>query len=166
MLVAAQALRIMGILDAETFLRNYTTTIGRRIYVPFEPGRAANGWSLWDQIEVCVHEHQHVVQLDRDGWAKFCAKYLLSSASRAAYEAEAYACDMELCFWRSGEVLDPHTLANKLQSYGCSPGDIAVAEAALRSSAATVRRGGLINAATQKAVPWLSEHALIFKVLA
>jgi hypothetical protein len=39
MKLAAQALGLMGVLDTEAFLRDYTTTIGRRIYVPFEPGR-------------------------------------------------------------------------------------------------------------------------------
>ncbi|MCK7535239.1 MAG: hypothetical protein MZV63_31760, partial [Marinilabiliales bacterium] len=44
---------------------------------PFEPGCEDGGWSLWGQVAVCVHEHQHVEQLDRDGWLKFAGKYLL-----------------------------------------------------------------------------------------
>jgi hypothetical protein len=163
MKLAAQALGLMGVLDAEAFLRDYTTTIGRRIYVPFEPGREDGGWSLWGQLAVCVHEHQHVEQLDRDGWLKFAGKYLLSSAGRAAYEAEAYRCDMELHFWRTGEVLDPRSLAAKLKHYACASTDIEVAEKALTMSAATVRRGGVVNRASQKAVAWLNVHAPAFK---
>ena len=67
MKLAAQALGLMGVLDAEAFLRDYTTTIGRRIYVPFEPGREDGGWSLWGQLAVCVHEHQHVAPAQRSG---------------------------------------------------------------------------------------------------
>ena len=163
MKAAAYALGLMGVLDAEAFLRDYTTTIGRRIYVPFEPGRDADGWSLWGQLAVCVHEHQHVEQLDRDGWLKFAGKYLLSSAGRAAYEAEAYRCDMELHFWRTGEVLDPKTLAAKLKHYACTSTDVEVAEKALTMSAATVRRGGIVNRASQKAIAWLNVHAPAFK---
>lgn len=86
MQLVAQALGLIGVLDPEAFLRDYTTTLGRRIYVPFEPGRATEGRSLWGQLAVCVHEHQHVEQLDREGWFKFAGKYLLSSAGRAAFE--------------------------------------------------------------------------------
>ncbi|HRY90250.1 MAG TPA: hypothetical protein P5305_20395, partial [Rubrivivax sp.] len=50
------------------------------------PGCEGGGWSLWGQLAVCVHEHQHVEQLDREGWFKFAGKYLLSSAGRAAFE--------------------------------------------------------------------------------
>jgi len=163
MKAAAYALGLMDALDADAFLRDYTTTIGRSIYVPFEPGGDADGWSLWGQLAVCVHEHQHVEQLDRDGWLKFAGKYLLSSAGRAAYEAEAYRCDMELHFWRTGEVLDPKTLAAKLKHYACTSTDIEVAEKALTMSAATVRRGGIVNRASQKAIAWLNVHAPAFK---
>jgi hypothetical protein len=163
MKIAAFALGQMGIVDADTFLRSFSTTIGRRVYVPFAPGQATAEWSLWHQVTVCVHEHQHVEQLGRDGWLKFGAKYLLSTAGRAAYETEAYLCNMELSFWRTGEVPSPRTLAAKLKSYACTSTDIEVAEKALTMAAATVRRGGIANRASQKAIAWLDLHAPSFK---
>ena len=76
----ARLLDAMGVLDAEEFLENYVTTVDRRIYVPFEIGEGNSSWGLWDQLVVCVHEHQHVEQLDRDGWLIF-ARVLRASAT-------------------------------------------------------------------------------------
>jgi hypothetical protein len=163
MQVAAWGLGLMGILDAKTFLRRYTTTIGRRIYVPFDPGIPHEDWGLWEQIGVCVHEHQHVVQLDREGWVLFAGKYLGSKAARAAYEVEAYRCNMELQFWRTGEVLDPAELASRLKHYACGATDIQVAEKALRMSAATVSHGGVASRAARKALAWLNVYAPMLK---
>src|SRR5690606_22024002 len=56
----------IGVLDAATFLERFTTTIGRRIYAPFTPGTPTPRHGLWSQMVICVHEHQHVEQQDRD----------------------------------------------------------------------------------------------------
>ena len=74
----------INVLDEEEFLRRFTTTIGKRIYTPFEVGVPDEHYDLWSQISVCVHEHQHVEQLLRDGWLKFAGRYLVSSVGRAA----------------------------------------------------------------------------------
>ena len=110
----------INVLDKDEFLRRYTTTIGKRIYTPFDVGVPDERYDLWRQISVCVHEHQHVEQLLRDGWLKFAGRYLVSSAARAAYEAEAFRCNMELHYWRYGEIPDlaparPATRALRLQ---------------------------------------------------
>ena len=65
--VVARVLDTLGIQSKDRFLKNFTTTIGRCIYTPFEVGSPKGGWDLWSQIVVCVHEHQHVVQHDREG---------------------------------------------------------------------------------------------------
>ena len=62
-------------------LKNFTTTIGRRIYTPFEVGSPKGGWDLWHQIVICVHEHQHVVQHDREGLA-YEVSYLADRRAR------------------------------------------------------------------------------------
>jgi hypothetical protein len=142
----------INVLDEEEFLRRFTTTIGKRIYTPFEVGVPDEHYNLWSQISVCVHEHQHVEQLLRDGWLKFAGRYLVSSAARAAYEAEAYRCNMELHHWRFGELPDLGRLARRLEHYGCNQNDIDMAERMLELSAATVRRGGVINRASQRAI--------------
>ena len=149
----------INVLDEEEFLRRFTTTIGKRIYTPFEVGVPDEHYDLWSQISVCVHEHQHVEQLLRDGWLKFAGRYLVSSAARAAYEAEAYRCNMELHHWRFGELPDLGRLARRLEHYGCNQHDIDMAERMLELSAATVRRGGVINRASQRALSWLEQHA-------
>ena len=59
------------------FLGSFTTTIGKRIYTPFDIGVPDERYDLWGQISVCVHEHQHVEQLLRDGWLKFAGRYLV-----------------------------------------------------------------------------------------
>ena len=147
------------ILDEGEFLRRYTTTIGKRIYTPFDVGISHEHYDLWGQITVCVHEHQHVEQLLRDGWLKFAGRYLVSSAARAAYEAEAFRSNMELHFWRFGEIPNLRLLAKGLEHYGCDQNDIDLAERMLELSAATVRRGGVVNRSSQKAISWLERHA-------
>jgi hypothetical protein len=163
---SAWGMRLVGmflaridVLDESDFLRRYTTTIGKRIYTPFDVGVPHEHYGLWNQITVCVHEHQHVEQLLRDGWLKFAGRYLVSSAARAAYEAEAFRCNMELHFWRFGEVPDLKRLARRLEHYGCDWADIDMAARMLELSAATVRRGGIVNRASQKAISWLERHA-------
>ena len=66
MQLVARGLEALGIQRKDRFLKNFTTTIGRRIYTPFEVGSPKGGWDLWHQIVICVHEHQHVVQ-QREG---------------------------------------------------------------------------------------------------
>ena len=153
----------INVLDEEEFLRRFTTTIGKRIYTPFEVGVSDDHYDLWSQISVCVHEHQHVEQLLRDGWLKFAGRYLVSSAARAAYEAEAYRCNMELHHWRFGELPDLGRLARRLEHYGCNQNDIDMAERMLELSAVTVRRGDVINRASQRAISWLEQHAPALK---
>lgn len=149
----------LGVLDAKAFLERFTTTIGRRIYVPFTPGEATPRHGLWSQIVVCVHEHQHVEQARRDGPAVFSLRYLASRAARAAYETEAYRCDLELHHWRTGQLLDPRALARRLRNYGLRDADIQVAEQILIASARTIRLGGLLTPAAKYAIAWLEEHA-------
>jgi len=159
MRLVAAVLARMGIVDRREFMRRYTTTIGKRIYVPFDIGNSDARYDLWGQITVCVHEHQHVEQLLRDGWLKFMGRYLLSSAARATYEAEALRSNLELTFWRFGRIPDLGRLARKLSDYACSDADIAMVERMLELSAETVRRGGVVNRASQKAIAWLERHA-------
>ena len=166
MQVVAQVLGFAGIMDADDFLSKYTTTIGKRIYVPFEIGTESEDWSLWDQILVCVHEHEHVEQFNREGALWFASKYLFSTAGRAAYEAESYRCDMEIDFWHTGQVINPVALAAKLVDYGCTSIDIEVAEKVLVISAEMVKRGGVVNLASVNALAWLNENAAFLKAQA
>jgi hypothetical protein len=155
MVVVAYALERMGILSAQAFLRQYATTIGRRIYLPFTPGE---GVDLWAQIVTCVHEHQHVEQLDREG-LEFAFNYVARPAKRALYEAEAARSNMEMHFWRTGQVPSADAIASGLRAYGLSEADVAAAREALRMSAVTVRAGGVVNGASRAALEWLEANA-------
>lgn len=149
----------LGIVDGESFLRHFATTIGHRIYIPFEIGLATADWSLWGQLIVCAHECQHIVQYDELGPIKFAWQYVAKTAGRARLEAEAYRCQLELHFWRTGQLLSAHELASSLKSYGVTDADVQVAETILRMSGESVRRGAVINPTSRAAIDWLNVHA-------
>lgn len=157
MQLLAQALRLLGVQDRERFLRYFTTTLVRRIYTPFEIGVPQEGWDLWKQMVVCVHEHQHVVQHDREG-LRFEIGYLSDRAARTLWEAEAYRSDLEIHFWRYGTTPSAYDLAAHLTEYGGRPGDVEVAWKTLVLSAAAIRRGAVINKASSVALGWLNTH--------
>ena len=157
MQLVAQALDALGIQSRERFLRNFTTTLVRRIYTPFEVGSPRGGWDLWSQVVICVHEHQHVVQHDREGLS-FEVSYLADRAARARWEAEAYRSNLELHFWRYGTTPSARRMAEVLSDYGCRPEDVDVAAKSLALSAVSIRKGAVINEATHVALGWLDEH--------
>lgn len=159
MQLIAGALQLMGIVDAETFMAQFTTTLGHHMYTPFTPGIATPTWDLWAQIEVCVHECQHIHQYEAAGAPQFAWDYLTSHVARAQYEAEAYTCDLEMQWWHYRRLPNHAALARLLSSYGCDATDIAVVTQELGLAAVTVQAGGILRAATQAALTWLNQHA-------
>ena len=157
MRLAGHVLDLVGIMDRDTFMHRYTTVWGRRIYPWFTIGEG-NENDLWYQMVICVHEHQHVVQFRRDGLLGYGAMYLLSTRQRAMLEAEAYRCNLEMNWWRTGAVSDPLQLAGRLAQYGCKPADIEAAHQYLNRAAHEIRRGKVANAASVVAIEWLEEH--------
>jgi len=157
MKLVARGLDALGIVNKDRFLKSFTTTIGRCIYTPFEVGSSKGGWDLWHQIVTCVHEHQHVVQHDREGF-KYEVSYVIDRAARARWEAEAYRSNIELEFWRYGTTPSAQHLASLLRDYGCRDDDIEVAAKSLALSAVSVEKGALINEATRVALGWLNER--------
>ncbi len=158
MQIIAGVLDTLGILDQERFLKSFTTTLGRKIYTPFEVGSANDGWDLWDQVVVCVHEHQHVVQHDREGLS-FEVSYVADRAARARFEAEAFRSNLEMHFWRYGSTTRSRPLAELLHDYGCRPDDVEVAAHSLALANVSVRRGAVLNESTRAALDWLDSHA-------
>jgi hypothetical protein len=158
MQIIASVLDTLGILDKERFLKSFTTTLGRKIYTPFEVGTPNDGWDLWDQVVVCVHEHQHVVQHDREGLA-FEVSYVADRAARARFEAEAYRSNLEMHFWRFGHPMRSRPLADLLHDYGCRPEDVEIAAHSLALANVSVRRGAVLNESTRAALDWLDSHA-------
>jgi len=153
------ALEAMGVGDKRDFINRFATTIGRRIYLPFTPGDDNSTWDPSEQLSTCAHEHQHVVQMDRDGALRYGYRYLRSDAARAQYEAEARTTELELHFWRFGSIPRLETLVKGLSSYSLSKSDIEAALTTLRSNAETVRRGAALTQAGQVAIEWLNDHA-------
>ena len=87
-----------------------------------------------------MHEHQHVVQHDREGLA-YEVSYLADRAARARWEAEAYRSNLELQFWRTGTTPSAQRTASVLKDYGCRDGDIEVTAKSLALSALSVKKG-------------------------
>lgn len=160
---AAALLEALKIQDKETFLKRFTTTLGRTIYIPFEIGVENEYYSLWGQVRVCVHEHQHIEQGDRDGWVIFGGRYLTSTSYRANYEAEAYGCDMEMEFWvdnmSTQELVEfGNQRAEGLRNYGCKEEDIEQAKQVLSLRAALVAQGVVETRSSQRAIEWLEKE--------
>jgi hypothetical protein len=163
MQVAGSLLEALDIQSKETFLKNFVTTIGKTIYIPFtvgvEQGDEGRIWPLWNQVRVCVHEHVHVVQGDREGWATFDARYLSSSSYRAGYEAEAYGSEVEMEFWRTGQIMDYVSRLQTLKTgYGCSDDDVAQAVAMVEIRAGVVAQGVVESRPAQVAIEWLEKN--------
>jgi hypothetical protein len=159
MRAAAWALQAMGITDGAAFLKRFASTVGRRIYVPFVVGEASEGWSLWHQIEVGAHEHQHVVQSDREGAVRFSWLYVRDAAARARFEAEARSTNLELHFWRYGKLPPPTDWVKNLQHYALGNEHIATVKAILDSRVQTIARGGVYTEAGKAAILWLGDNA-------
>jgi hypothetical protein len=158
MRLVADALQLFGVEKASDFLTQFTTTVATTIYIPFEVGVESGGWTLWEQILICVHEHMHVYQWRTEG-VGFAAKYLTSSAARAEFEAEAYRSAAELSWWRCKQLVPPAALADHLRAYGCSQADINSASQIIALSEETIRRGGIVNPPTAVALAWLDANA-------
>jgi hypothetical protein len=158
MQVAAELLNALKIQDKDQFLKDFVTTLFNTIYIPFIIGVEDSRWSLWGQVRVCVHEHQHVIQGGRDGWAQFSSKYLTSSSFRAGCEGEAFGCDLEMEFWRTGQILNIDQRASVLKGYGCSDEDIEMVKQMLNIRADVVRQGVIETESAKVAIDWLEAH--------
>ncbi|MCJ7759715.1 hypothetical protein MUP59_01035 [Candidatus Bathyarchaeota archaeon] len=159
MKMAVALLSVLKIQNKDQFMKDFVTTLYNTIYIPFEIGINDDHWDLWDQICVCVHEHQHIVQGERDCWVTFVSRYLTSTSFRAGYEAEAYGCNLEMEFWRTGKIIDTGARVFSLKNYGCKDDDIEMAKRILDVRAEVVRQGVVENKSSITAIKWLDVHA-------
>jgi len=157
MLAVADLLDGLGIVQRDTFMTRFVTTIGKVIYVPFDVG-AVNGWSLWDQIGVCAHEHQHVVQETRLGAATFGTQYLLDPDARGVLEAEAYRVSLTLDFWHLGKMPFIPVYADLLKSYGVPRETVDFVSQYGGLSAVSILRGAVPDEAAKVAIEWLTAN--------
>lgn len=125
----------------------YSTTIGHTIYTDVIPGVATSEKSLLGQVCLITHECQHVVQSD-NLWIHGVS-YLLSSASRTKWEADAYTCNVEMCYRLTHKMITVESILEKLKNYTLSPGDLEAARKTLEARIATIKAGGLITTAAK-----------------
>lgn len=159
MSLIARSLGLIGVLDKDAFMSRFTTTIGHKIYTPFELGVPGEGGrhSLVAQVIIGAHEHQHVEQSNRDGPVEFSWKYLLDASARALYEAEAYLTSMELNWFIFGKRPKSKLYADKLKSYGCDATDVELARRRLESGRITLKYGGVSTELGKKSIEILKE---------
>jgi len=150
----------LGHIDVARFMERYTTTLGDRIYVPYNPGEATPEHSLKSQLLTCVHEHRHVKQFreaELHGMS-FAIRYLADRAQRAIYEAEAFRAALEVeWFLSDGKLTEAQVLRRPeiLVDYACEAADIEVAKQYLKMSFKTIKHGGSIDNIARVAVAWL-----------
>lgn len=158
--IVGWALDLMGIQDKEDFLNNYSTTVGNRIYLSFEPG--SNEIPLINQVETLVHELKHTQQMDRD--PLFVVKYLTDKSYRAHKEAAAYCTNLEMHYWYCGQVYNTDKLAMVLTAYALSGEYIRVVQKHLRIFGKVAKLGGVENSVSKVAIKYLNKQIARRKV--
>lgn len=151
---AASLLSAGGIpISRDQFLDSYATTIGPRVYIPFDIG-VAGRFTLLDQLYLAVHEHDHVAQSRRDG-LRYEQLYMTDSGARAAYEAEAMAAEAEVQYWLTATLPNAYDRVRSLGAYGCTTADIQVALEILLSRYASILSGVRSSEAAHSAITYL-----------
>ena len=158
-LFCAESLEFMGIMNAETFLQNYVTTIGRTIYVPYFVGVAENTRELIEQAMTGVHEHQHVQQFNMGG-RSFMSDYLTIPSKRVMAEVEAIMASWEFAMALQAKShstidLDPIRYAEQLRPYMLGDKDIALAAKALELGKTMVMDGAISTEAGRVSADFL-----------
>ena len=153
MSAVGSTLDLLGVQDKERFLKHYTTTINRQMYLHFTIGSAE--MDLVGQLALCAHEHQHVVITDRVGLVTYSATYLADHAARVIYEVECYTATMEVVYWCTGTIDAgyPRRCAEALRDgYAGTDGDVVVAERALNIARETALSGLIVTKSAQQVV--------------
>lgn len=160
MVLVGKFLDGIGVMNKEEFMKEFTTTIGTVIYAPFEVGvdGGAEGYDLWQQISVLVHELTHVQQYNASP-AEFMVKYLASRSDRASYEAEAYGSDLEMCWWKYGHGYNIPERVKALAGYALKQEHIDYAAEFLATYNDVFAQGGSISAVAKWAKEWLDAHS-------
>jgi len=145
-------------MDRDVFLLHRATTIGGTIYLPFQPGDDRSDWGLWEQMLLCVVEHDRVLQGEELGVIGYGLRRL-TSLGRALLEAEACRCRLEMEWWRTGRVPDPVAIADRLRGDGVVDAHIALVAISLRRAAERIRAGVIHSRASAVAIEWLDTFA-------
>lgn len=148
----------------ENWMKRYTVTIGRKIYVPFKIGSGRNIDRI-NQVCTCMHEVQHIRQFKRNP-AKYQISYFFNDAARTHYEADAYRVTMETYYYFTGIICAPGVLANKLKGYYVGKSDIYVCQKHLTSAKALVKHGIITSGVSKTGLKWWNKrckgHAKVY----
>lgn len=158
MLVAARVLRGLGAVCCDHRLNHYASTIGRRIYLPFEIGTPVDGFDLWGQSVAVAHASQRVVQHAHLGSLR-AARARLDRGWRSELAREALRTVLELHFWRTAEIPSPLELAMAVRTYATNDADLDLAAEAIDECGAAIEVRVVATAAGRFTVDWLAEHA-------
>lgn len=138
-------LDLMKIMDREKFLEDYATTVGHLVCPNFKPGVVVpGGRGLASQVRVCGHETRHVALDDEEGLA-YSITYLADHSARALFELQCLQVSQEIHFFLYDEIPDPDEQAGMLLAYNCTKDDVRFVAKGLRSSARTVKAGGMVR---------------------
>jgi hypothetical protein len=95
-------LKIITLGKMKTFMSDFITTIGYKVYVP-------SGWELMDKVTILCHERVHMRQANKYGRLWFSFSYLFLWAPtvfahfRKKYEQEAYEESLR-CIAKTGGI--------------------------------------------------------------
>ncbi len=157
---AARVLRGLGVVCCDHFLHHFASTLGRRIYLPFEVGTPADGFALWGQVVAITHACQRVAQYDTLGIVRsVLARLGTARGLHTRRDEEAYRTVLELQFWRLGRLATARELAFAVKSLGATEADVDCADAAIDRYEDRVELGAVATHAGRFAVDWLDEHA-------
>ena len=146
MRLLARFLDALGIADAGVWLRQYSTTLGRTIYLC----RRLSDTRIRarDHAATLAHEHAHVWIMDEmGGEAKYNAAYL-DGSRRAIIEARCYLAGAEV-YWNAmaavgHQALPPLDLGDVLaDGYRCKAKDIKPAVRLYEQGCRLIQRGGI-----------------------
>lgn len=101
-------------------------TGGKYIAVNFKIGSTSKkAPSLWEQMQICVHEHTHKKDIDIDGLDVFYHDYYKSPGIRANYEISARKGEIALDIWNGVSIASPEDYVRSFRNgYGFTPANI------------------------------------------
>lgn len=147
----------IGVLDKEAFLKQFTTTINQKIYIPFKIGEGTDA-ELWGQNKVLVHEVIHAQQAKKEGILKYAYNYISNKTKRTEYEVEAYRSEMVLDWHFKKTYRKPSSIVESLRSYGLSQTYIDYAQKQLELSEPAIKNNARFHPVISMAIKWMEEN--------
>jgi len=144
-----------GVMPQARFAQ-FATTLRNTVYLP-EWAWVPELRDLPAEVALAVHEHVHVTQW---GW-RYAWRYGTSATWRARYEGEAYATNLAMWYWATGQWLDTQALADQMvRSYGGDAADGAVCYRCLEEERRTLLAGQVSSPVAALAMAWLEIHGV------